>query len=45
MTGVETQLALHIVHEPKVYLVGRQMVDDEALERVPGRPRRQPVDD
>ncbi len=31
MTGVETQPALHIIQEPKVYLVGRQMVDEETL--------------
>jgi thymidylate synthase (FAD) len=31
MTGVETQPALRIIHEPKVYVVGRQTVDDEAL--------------
>ena len=31
MESVETQPALHIIHEPKVYLLGRQVVDDEAL--------------
>jgi thymidylate synthase (FAD) len=31
MAGVETEPALHIIHEPKVYLLGRQVVDEEAL--------------
>jgi thymidylate synthase (FAD) len=31
MSSVESQPALKIVHEPKVYLVGRQVVDEEAL--------------
>jgi thymidylate synthase (FAD) len=31
MASVETEPALHIVREPKVYLVGRQMIDDGAL--------------
>jgi thymidylate synthase (FAD) len=31
MTGVGTQPTLHIIREPKVYLLGRQVVDDEAL--------------
>jgi thymidylate synthase (FAD) len=31
MTAVDTQPALHIIHEPKVYVVGRQMVEDDAL--------------
>jgi thymidylate synthase (FAD) len=31
MSSVESQPALHIVREPKVYLVGRQVVDEEAL--------------
>jgi thymidylate synthase (FAD) len=31
MAGVETEPALHIIREPKVYLVGRQVVDEEAL--------------
>jgi thymidylate synthase (FAD) len=31
MDGVETEPTLHIIHEPKVYLLGRQFVDDEAL--------------
>src|SRR5271154_2914965 len=31
MESVGTQPTLHIIHEPKVYLLGRQVVDDEAL--------------
>ena len=31
MSSVETEPALQIIREPKVYLVGRQMVDEEAL--------------
>jgi len=31
MESVETQPSLHVVHEPKVYLLGRQVVDEEAL--------------
>ena len=31
MAEVESQPALHIIHEPKVYLLGRQVVDEEAL--------------
>ncbi|MHB1555928.1 MAG: FAD-dependent thymidylate synthase [Isosphaeraceae bacterium] len=31
MSTVESEPALHIVREPKVYLVGRQVVDEEAL--------------
>jgi thymidylate synthase (FAD) len=31
MSSVESEPALHIVREPKVYLVGRQVVDEEAL--------------
>jgi thymidylate synthase (FAD) len=31
MTEVELQSTLHIVHEPKVYLLGRQIVDEDAL--------------
>ena len=31
MASVESQPALHIIHEPKVYLLGRQVVDEEAL--------------
>src|SRR5579883_1604394 len=32
MAGVEPRPALKIIHEPKVYLLGRQVVDEEALE-------------
>ncbi len=32
MPEVETQPALHVVHEPKVYLLGRQSIDERALE-------------
>jgi thymidylate synthase (FAD) len=31
MGSVESQIALHIVREPKVYLLGRQVIDEEAL--------------
>ncbi len=31
MSTVESQPELHIIREPKVYLVGRQVVDEEAL--------------
>jgi thymidylate synthase (FAD) len=31
METVGTQPTLHIIHEPTVYLLGRQVVDDEAL--------------
>src|SRR5262245_6507129 len=31
MSGVQTQISLHVVREPKVYLLGRQVVDEEAL--------------
>jgi thymidylate synthase (FAD) len=31
MAEVETEPTLHIIHEPKVYLLGRQMVNEEAL--------------
>ena len=31
MSSVETEPVLQIIREPKVYLVGRQMVDEEAL--------------
>src|SRR5580698_5110316 len=31
MAGVDTEPTLHIIREPKVYLLGRQTVDDEAL--------------
>src|SRR5271170_1602074 len=31
MESVGTQPTLHIIHEPTVYLLGRQVVDDEAL--------------
>jgi thymidylate synthase (FAD) len=31
MASVESQPALQIIHEPKVYLLGRQIVDEEAL--------------
>jgi thymidylate synthase (FAD) len=31
MADVQTESALHIIHQPKVYLLGRQVVDDEAL--------------
>ena len=30
MSEVETEPTLHIIHEPKVYLLGRQVVDEEA---------------
>ena len=30
MAEVETEPTLHIIHEPKVYLLGRQVVDEEA---------------
>ena len=32
MAEVETEPTLHIIHEPKVYLLGRQVVDEEALD-------------
>ncbi len=31
MAEVESEPTLHIIHEPKVYLLGRQVVDEEAL--------------
>jgi thymidylate synthase (FAD) len=31
MASVESQPTLHIIHEPRVYLLGRQVVDEEAL--------------
>jgi hypothetical protein len=31
MESVGTQPTLHIIHEPTVYLLGRQVVDEEAL--------------
>jgi thymidylate synthase (FAD) len=31
MSSVESEPVLHIIREPKVYLVGRQVVDEEAL--------------
>jgi thymidylate synthase (FAD) len=31
MSGVESEPALHIIREPKVYLIGRQVVDEAAL--------------
>jgi thymidylate synthase (FAD) len=31
MGSAESQIALHIVREPKVYLLGRQVIDEEAL--------------
>lgn len=31
MSTVESEPALHVVREPKVYLLGRQVVDEEAL--------------
>ena len=32
MAEVESEPTLHIIHEPKVYLLGRQVVDDGALD-------------
>ena len=32
MPEVETKPAPHVVHEPKVYLLGRQSIDERALE-------------
>ena len=32
MDDVSTEPVLHIIHEPKVYLLGRQIVDEEALD-------------
>ncbi len=31
MPEVDSQPALHIVHQPKVYLIGRQVIDEQAL--------------
>ncbi len=31
MAEVESQPALHIIHQPKVYLLGRQVIDEQAL--------------
>lgn len=31
MAEVESQPALHIIHEPRVYLLGRQIIDEESL--------------
>ena len=31
MAEVESQPALRVIREPKVYLIGRQVVDEEAL--------------
>ena len=33
MASVESEPTVHIIHEPKVYLLGRQVVDEEALAR------------